>query len=261
MEGRDMDDLEPVHLESSIDDIEIASVVARLKHVRANSLGGPSRVVGNTHWGTELNVHGTDGTLIRLRSTTGGPNPGLLLNVDPSSAMASFTLHEPHPLKGELGFARDPHDVPKAIARWLRLLALPRHREWGCMAPSDDPAHVHAERAAATLAALNAQARGARVAVPLRNPYVQPGVVTVEDGRKRKPCFDRSISDSIVRDTSSTITLLREDGSFHCYMLRAPSPVTARVGDPPDAVARLRILAETANVRRPLTAAGARARP
>lgn len=255
-----MDDLEPVHLKSSLDAIDLDGVVARLRHIRDNAKGGHSRVVGATHWGTELNVHGADGTLIRLRSTTDGPNPGLLLNVDPSSAMASFTLHEPHPLSGPLGLARNTHDVPKAIARWLRLLALPRHRTWGCMALSDDPAHVHAERAATTLIVLNPQARGARVSVPVRNPYTETGVVTVDDGKRQKPCFDRSISDSIVADTSSTITIEREDNQFHCYVLRAPAAVTAWVSDQPDAITRLRLLADTANVRRPLTAAGARAR-
>lgn len=255
-----MDDLEPVHLDSSLDAIDLDGVVARLRHIRDNAKGGRSRVVGATHWGIELNVHGADDTLIRLRSTTDGPNPGLLLNVDPSSAMTSFTLHEPHPLSGPLGLAHDPNDVPKAIARWLRLLALPRHRTWGCMALSDDPAHVHAERAARTLIALNPQARGARVSVPIRNPYAEAGVVTVDDGRRQKPCFDRSISDAIVADTSSTIAIEREDDQFHCYVLRAPTPVTTRAVDLPDAVTRLRLLAETANVRRPLTAAGARAR-
>lgn len=254
-----MDDLEPAHLATSLDSIELDGVVARLKHVRDNARTGASRIVGGTHWGTEINVHGGDGTLIRLRSTTDGPAPGLLLNVDPSTAMASFTLHEPHPLGGPLGLARNPHDVPRAIARWLRLLALPRHREWGCMALSDDPAHAHAERAARTLIVLNPDARGARISVPLRNPYVETGAVTISEGRREKPCFDRSISDAIVAGTASTISLVREDGSFHSYMLRAPSPATTRALDQPDAVTRLRLLAETASVRRPLTAAGARA--
>jgi hypothetical protein len=255
-----MDALEPVHLETSLDAIDVEGVVARLKHIRTNALRSTSRVVGATHWGTELSVHGGDGTLIRLRSTSDGPAPGLLLNVDPSTRMASFTLHEPHPLAGPLGLARNPNDVPKAIGRWLRLLSLPRHREWGCMALSDDPAHAQAERAAATLFALNPASHGARVSVPVRNPYQETGAVTVDDGRRQKPCFDQSISDAIVADTPCMISLGRDDGSFHTYTLRAPSPTTARAIAAPDAVARLRLLADIANIRRPLTAAGARAR-
>ena len=176
---------------------------------------------------------------------------GMLLRTDPDENMSAMTILETDmPDHGRTEAPKDPQEARAFVARWLAMLALPRFRTWGCQTHGDHPCDALADRVGAMLVAHNPKADGLYVSVPLPNPYRDADPIMV----LRKPAFTPKLSEMLVAGMPVTAHVSK-GGGHHDYNIGVPADVNGQCTTQ-DALSRLRLLAETAHVSRPLLKAG-----
>lgn len=236
----------PERITTTLDDLDFGGLVERLR--RVDALLATCTPGGMPTQG-ESSFSSPQGPYFSFRKRS----DGIMLRSDPRADMSAMTMLETDlPTHGS---ASVPHTVDQArvvVARWLAMLSLPRFRSWGCQSHGDDPCDAIADHAASVLVAHNPKAANEAVHVPVPNHYRPSGPITID----RKPVFAKAISESLI--ARMPVMARISEGERHDYNIGVPTSVWGRCGEI-DPIARLRALADTAHVAKPLLKAGLKA--